>query len=359
MLNLLERYILKKHISTFLYFVFAFVMIICIIDFTEKNDDFMHHELSYWVVMRDYYFNLIPYLANFLSPIMIFISTIFVTSKLASHTEIIAILSSGVSFARVLWIYVKGSLFLSVIIFILIGWVLPNANKTRVNFEVEYLKNKFTYNKINTHVRVSENTYVYMETYNNEREYGTGFSIERFDGKDLVYKLQGPRVKWDSISGKWHVNRYIVRTYNEGVEKLSFGVHLDTALNLYPKDFKSTFKKQESMTISELSAFIKKQKDRGFQDIEIYEIEYFERFTYPLAIMVLTIMGVIVSARKSREGIAAQIIIGFVLAFTYILIVMLGRNFAQDGSAHPLVTALMPNIIFGVISYVLYKKIPR
>lgn len=359
MLKILERYILKKHIISFLFFVFSFVLIICIIDFTEKNDDFMHHNLSYWIVFKDYYLRYIPYLANFLSPIMIFLSTIYVTSKLASHTEIIAILSSGVSFARVLWIYIKGSIFIAIIIFIMIGWVIPNSNKVRVNFEVEYLKNKFNYEKLNTHVKVSENTYVYIKSYNNHRNYGTDFTIERFNGKNLVYKLQAARVKWDSTSQKWHINRHTIRTYNKGGEKLSYGVSLDTTLNLFPEDFQSTFKKQEALTIPELKAFIEEQKERGFEDIKLYEIEYFERFTYPFAIIVLTILGVVVSARKSRNGIASQIILGLVLALTFIMFIMIGRNFAQDGSLHPLVTAITPDIVFGFISYILYKKLPR
>jgi len=359
MLNILERYILKKHISAFLFFVFAFVLIICIIDFTEKNDDFMHHNLSYWIVFRDYYLRLIPYLANFLSPIMIFLSTIYVTSKLASHTEIIAILSSGVNFGRFLWIYIKGSIFLAIIIFFMIGWVIPNSNKVRVNFEVEYLKNKFNYEKLNTHVKVSENTYVYIESYNNDRDYGTGFTIERFDDKELIYKLQSSRVKWDSTSRKWHIDRYSLRTYNKGVENLSYGTSLDTTLNLYPKDFQSEFKKQEALTIPELRAFIKEQKERGFSDIKLYEIEYYERFTYPLAIIILTTLGVIVSSKKSRNGVASQIIVGLVLALTFIMFIMIGRNFAQDGTLHPLITALTPDIVYGFIAYGMFKKLPQ
>lgn len=359
MLKLLERYILKKHISAFLFFVFSFVLIICIIDFTEKNDDFMHHNLSYWIVFRDYYLRLIPYLANFLSPIMIFLSTIFVTSKLASHTEIIAILSSGVSFARVLLIYIKGSIILAVVIFFMIGWVIPNSNKVRVNFEVEYLKNKFHYDKLHTHVKVGPSTFAYIESYNNERNYGTGFSIEKFENKKLIYKLQSSRVKWDSTTQKWHVDRYSLRTIEDGVENLSYHEDLDTTLNLYPKDFQSSFKKQEALTIPELKAYIKEQKERGFPDIKLYEIEYYERFTYPFAIIVLTVLGVIVSARKSRDGIASQIILGLVLALTFIMFIMIGRNFAQDGSLHPIVTAVTPNIVFAFIAYILYKKLPR
>jgi lipopolysaccharide export system permease protein len=241
----------------------------------------------------------------------------------------------------------------------MIGWLIPNSNKVRVDFEVEYLKNKYHYDKLHTHVKVSDDTYVYIKSYMNERNYGTDFSIERFEDKELVYKLQSARVKWDSTMQKWHLDRYTLRTYNNGVENLSYGTDLDTTLNLYPKDFQSSFKRQEALTLPELKAFIDEQKERGFQNIKLYEIEYYERFTYPFAIIILTALGVIVSARKSRNGIASQIMLGLVLALTFVMFIMVGRNFGHDGTLHPLITAIIPDVLFGFIAFVLYKKLPQ
>src|SRR5688572_28957138 len=132
MLRLLDKYVLGKLLTTFFFTVVVLVMVICVIDFTEKNDDFIKHDLGAWQIITEYYLNLFPYYANLLSPITIFIATVLVTARLAARTEIVAILASGVSFRRFLLPYVMGGTIIGVAIFGLIGWVIPLANKPRV-----------------------------------------------------------------------------------------------------------------------------------------------------------------------------------------------------------------------------------
>jgi len=359
-MKLLDKYILKKFLSTFVFVVLILVVIICVIDFTEKNDDFIQTGVSFKSIVFDYYLNLIPFYANMLSPITVFIATVFVTAKLASHTEIIAILSSGVSFRRFLVPYLMGSAIIASFTFLVIGWVIPNANKTRVAFEIKYIKSPYTFDQRNIHFKLSPNQYAYMESYNNNANIGYRFTLETIERNLVKQKLVAEAISWDSTQNKWHLDRYMLRTFEGEKEKIT--VHptpIDTTLNLLPKDFASTYRLAETFTLPELNRFIQERKMRGSSDIEIYLIEKYERFSYPFAIIILTIIGVILSSRKARGGVGFQIALGFILAFIFIIFVIMSRSLAQVGDVHPMIAAWIPSMVFSVIGVILYKTVPR
>lgn len=358
-MKIIDKYILKKFLSAFIFVVSLLVLVICVIDFTEKNDDFIKNNVSMAVIFKDYYMNFIPYLANMLSPITVFIATVFVTAKMASHTEVIAILSSGISFRRMMVPYVIGSVIIAAVTFYLIGWVIPNANKTRVAFENQYVKNVFYFEGRNIHMKIAPTTYVYMESYNNQMHSGYQFTIETIEGNELKSKLKANKITWQPETGKWLLDKYSVREFDGMKEKLWYGEQTDTLIALSPKDFESTYLLHETFTLTELDQYIKDLKDRGAENIEVYLTEKYERYTYPFAIIILTIIGVIVSARKTREGSGFQIAFGFLLAFIYIIFVIMSRSVAQVGSIGPLLASWLPNIIFAGIGAVMYKTVPR
>ena len=358
-MKLLDKYILKKFLVTFFFVVLLCVLIICVIDFTEKNDYFIKNNVGIRSILFDYYLNLIPFYANMLSPITVFIATVFVTAKMASHTEIIAILSSGVSFRRMLVPYIIGATMIGAVIFALLGWIIPNANKTRVAFEIKYIKNPFNYDARNIHMRVGPQSYVYMESYNNTANVGYKFALETIDGTDLKSKLTSDAISWNPESKKWRIQDYVLRTFNGENETLSYGKGVDTTLNLFPKDFASTFRLAETFTLPELNKYIKEKQDRGAYDTDTYLVEKYERFSYPFAIIVLTIIGVILSSRKSRGGVGLQIALGFALAFVFIIFVIMSRSLAQVGDVPPMIASWIPLMIFSVIGAFLYKTVPR
>ncbi|WP_242922561.1 LptF/LptG family permease [Pontibacter liquoris] len=358
-MKLLDKYILKKFLSTYVFVVLILVAVICVIDFTEKNDDFIEHSVSAYEILFDYYLNLIPYWANMLSPITVFIATVFVTAKLASHTEIVAILSSGVSFRRFLVPYLIGSSIIATVIFGLIGWVIPNANRKTVAFQIKYVKNPFTYDNRNIHIKVAPETYVYMESYNNTANIGYNFALEKIDSTKLESRLTSNNITWNPDIKKWHVDSYTLRTFNGPKETIYKGAALDTAINLLPKDFESTYRLEQTMTLPQLSRYIDEKKNRGADDLETYLIEKYERFSYPFAIIILTIIGVIVSARKARGGVGFQIALGFLLAFIFIIFVITSRSLAQVGDIDPKYAAWIPTTIFTGIGLLLYRYVPR
>ena len=270
-MKILDYYILKKFLKTYVFAVFLIVLIVMVIDYTEKIDDFIRKQAPMHAIIFDYYLNFIPYWASYISPLMVFIATVFFTANLAAKTEIIAILSSGVSFTRLMRPYIIGSGILAVGTFIMIGWVVPNANKVRVPFEHKYINNTYYFDKRDVHIKIGPETYAYLETYDNGTNTGYRFSLERIVGTEIKEKLMSDRITWDSTSKKWTIHDYRIRT--TGATKMKFGSKIDTTLNLLPKDFENKHLLHETFTLPELERHIELVRSRGADGIEVFLIE--------------------------------------------------------------------------------------
>jgi lipopolysaccharide export system permease protein len=358
-MKILDRYILLAFLRTFVFVVFILTTIIMVIDLVEKNGDFLKTKPGWDKIVFEYMANFIPYIANMLSPITVFIATVYITARLAGRTEIIAMLSTGMSFMRLLVPYLMGATIIGGSIYYINGWVIPKSNKIRVAFENKYLKNPFFFDGRNVHLKIAPYTFAYLESYNNTNQTGYQFTLEHIKGTDLHSKLKAARILWLPESGKWRLEDYSIRNMRDSVHTLQFGQTLDTTINLLPKDFESTYLLYETFTTTELLAYIEELKQKGADDIETYLVEKYLRITYPFAIIILTMIGVILSARKSREGTGFQIAVGFFLAFVYIIFYITSRTIAQAGSMDPLLACWLPNIVFACIGIVLYKTIPR
>ncbi|WP_299458564.1 LptF/LptG family permease [uncultured Microscilla sp.] len=371
MLKRLDKYILKKFLVTFFFVVIILISIIVIIDITEKIGDFNKMDQTVWQIFTKYYLNFIPYWANSLSPILIFIATVFVTARLATHTEIIAILSSGVSFKRMLVPYLLGSSLIAVLTFYLIGWVIPKANRVRLKFENTHIKDKFYFTDRNVHLKIAPNTFAYIESYDNTSHVGYKFTLENISGfeydgkkqqKKLNSKVECRRILWDKDRKKWVMENYKITEFNQGDSlnyKITYGQSLDTLMNLKPSDFESKYMFNEQLTSDQLEAYIAELKQRGVGKLETYLVERYERMAYPFAVIILTVIGVIVSSRKTREGAGLQIAVGFGLAFIYVMLIMVSRSIGKNGELPPLVAAWMPNILFALIGLFMYKRVPK
>ncbi|WP_128543191.1 LptF/LptG family permease [Larkinella soli] len=358
-MKLLDQYILKRFLLTYLFVVLVIVLVVCVIDYTEKVDDFYKHNAPTSKIIFDYYLNFIPYWANYISPLMVFIATVFMTSRLAAKSEIIAILSSGISFIRLMVPYFMGAVILGVATYFLVGWVVPKANRTRIAFELKYTKDPYTYSGRNIHLKVGPNVYAYLESYNNQTNTGYKFTLEQVQGNQLRRKLSSDRIEWSPQKKKWTVYDYNIRTINGLQESLSNGTKVDTLLNLYPSDFDSDYSLFETFTFPELDNYIDLLRSRGADGIETYLLEKYSRQTRPFAIIILTAIGVIMSARKSRRGVGWQVALGFMLAFVYLLFFMMAKGIAESGNMSPILAVWLPNLIFAGIGLLLYHTIPR
>jgi lipopolysaccharide export system permease protein len=358
-MKIIDWYILKKFLSTFFFVVLILVAIIVVIDFTEKNDDFIKRKAPTKEIIVDYYLNFVPYIANLLSPITVFIATVFVTARLASHTEVIAILSSGISFIRLMKPYLVGAIIIGTGIFFLSGWIIPNANKVRVDFERKYLKDPYYNDSRNIHMKVAPETYVYVESYDVTRNVGYRFTLEHINDTQLKTKLVSQRIEWQPEKEKWKIYDYKIRSINGMSETLESGLEMDTTINLAPEAFDNNYLLYETFTLPELESFIGELQERGADNVAVYQIEKYLRFTSPFAIIILTMIGLIVSARKSRGGVGFQIAFGFVLAFIYILFFIMSRAIAQAGDISPMLAVWLPNMIFAGVGVLMYHTIPR
>lgn len=358
-MKILDWYILKKYLKTFFYVVMIIISIVCVIDYSEKADDFIEKNVTWKEIIVDYYLNYIPWMSSVLSPISVFITTVLVTSRLSSHTEIIAMLSSGMSFLRFMRPYFIGSTILGALIFLFVGWIIPPAAKIKNDFENQYVRNPFYFNDRNVHIRTSDSTFVYLHNYNNRTHTGFRFTLEKIKGEELVERLDAPKISWDTAVNKWKIPSYTIHSFDGLEESITSGKNMDTVLNLLPKDFESQHEIYVTMTIPELNAHITEMQNRGKDGIQVFLNEKHERYAYPFAIIILTAMGVIVSAKKSRRGTGWQIAFGFALAGVYVLFVMLSRNVAQAGGLEPWFAAWLPNITFCCISIFMYFTVPR
>jgi len=367
-MTILDRYILKRVLSTFFFVVLILMAIITVIDITEKMDKFSKNNLSTNTILG-YYMDFLPWIMGLITPITIFISIIYVTSRMASHTEIISILSGGTSFRRLLVPYFLAATIVGGISFVLNGWVIPAATKSRLTFEMKYWNNTRNFGTLNNiHLQVAPQVYLYIKDYNNMTNIGYKFSLERFDGNVLVEKMTAEEIVWDSLKRTWSLRLWQVHQVNEVFTAaantdpetfLTSGNLLDTALAISPKDFEAQVRNYEGMTTPELKEHIAKLRFRGESGVATYEVERHIRTAAPFTTFILVFMGVTVSSRKSRGGTGLQIALGFVLAFIFILFFLLTRRFAETGSMQPIIAAWTPNLIFTIISGVLYRFTPR
>ncbi len=353
----IDWYILKKLLVTFVFVVGLLELIICVIDFTEKNDDFIKNEVSGELIM-EYYMSFIPYIASLLTPITVFITTVFVTAKLAAKSEIVAILASGISFRRLMLPYFFGAIMFGAASFYLNSYIIPDANKFRISFELEYLKDPFYYAGKHVHFKIGEEGYIYLFRYDNRRDIGNVVTLERIRDQQLIEKINARQIKWDT-AGFWTLKNWQKRTILDNEELIESGKQLDTLLNLSPSDFTSKERHQETMTMTELNAYIKLQQSRGADDVDLYRIEKYIRYMQPFTVIVLMFIGVIVSARKSRQGTGFQIALGFLIAFAFIITFILAKSIAEAGSMNLILAVWIPNILFSLVGVVLYKFVPR
>jgi len=357
-MKLLDKYIIKKLLSTFIFVVLIILAIVVVIDYTEKNDDFMEHNLTLLDILP-YYGAFIPWIANLITPITIFIATVFVTSKLAGHTEIIAMLAGGMSFRRFMVPYFIGASIIAVASFFLNSYIIPKANKTRIAFEAAYVQKPFYYSDRDIHIKIAPETYAYMESYNNQRDVGYRFTLEKIEDQQLTEKLSARRIEWDSAKSNWTIKDWKLREIDGFKELVSSGKVMDTVLNITPDDFESDKGLQETFTMTELNKYISLLRERGADNVKVYLIERYIRFMSPFAAIILVFIGVVVSSRKTRGGTGFQIALGFVIAFIFIIFFIMSKAIAENSNINPILAVWIPNIVFSLIGLILYKFTPR
>lgn len=359
-MKIIDKYIIKKFLGTFFYAISLLILIVIIFDISENLDSFIKNDAPFNAILIDYYLNFIPYFINLFIYLFTFISVIFFTSKMASDTEIIAILSSGVSFRRLLLPYLISALILAVLSFYLGNFLIPKTNQARRIFKHAYMEKLTKDNERNLHIQIEPETFAYVETYSSTLQLGYKFSLEKYDEQDLVYKMLADRISWDTATNHWQLKNYVIRSIDSTGQHIYKGTSMDTTIPaLRPTDLYKIMERFEEMNYYDLNDFIDREKAKGSIAYKRYEIEKHKRLAGPAAIIILTFIGMALSSRKVRGGIGMHLGIGIALTFSYIFLMQVSTVFSAFGDLSPSIAAWIPNILYLVIGIYLLQKAPK
>ena len=359
--KILDRYITKKFLMTFVLMLLIVILLVIIIDVAEKIEKFVEHEVPLRTIVVDYYLNFIPYFINMFSPLFVFITVIFFTSRMAANSEIIAILSGGVSFHRMMVPYMFSAAVIAALSLFLNLYVIPRSNATRVDFETKYTDQSYTkYSRNNVHYQIAPGQFVYVQTFSSYNNTAYKLTLETIENNKLVSKLTAESATWDSTMDGWHLRRYFIRDYTTGLEdKVTFGEAKDTVIALKLSDFYRNQKTVETLTREELDGLITTQNMRGDANVMYALIEKNRRFTLPFSAFILTIIGVSLTSRKRRGGIGFNLALGIGLAFLYILFLRFSEMFVYSGTLPAWIALWLPNFVYAIIAAVLYRLAPK
>lgn len=356
----IDSYILKKFLSTFFFCILLLTMIVVVIDISEKADNFVRSGLSAWRIFIDYYCSFIPRIDAMLFPLFTFIAVIFFTARMADRTEVVAILSSGVSLRRFLLPYWIGSVLLALLLWVTYHTVLPNANTKWSNFEAKYVAGNLDYTKDfsgrNYYFRLDSHSYAGLRYFDTVSKTGSGFFIQKILANKLVYNLRSDNIAWDTAKKKWKLNGVTERTFDADKETIKRTTSLTMAYNFKPRDLRRDDFLKDRMSTKDLDEYIALQQLRGAESLNDLMVERYNRDAIPVSVIILTIIGAVLASKKVRGGSGFHLAIGVILSVIYILFSRLSIVFATKGSFPPLLAAWVPNIIFSVLAYYFYRR---
>lgn len=356
-MKILDWYIIRKFLGTYFFITLVIMAIAVIFDVSEKFEDFYENNAPIGEILLDYYLNFVIYYSNLFSSLIIFISVIMFTSKMAQNTEIVAILSSGVSFRRLLVPYWISATFLCIFSLWLNHFVLPDANVARLEFEELYIKNPYRVHQKNMHREYEPGQIASFQNYLTTKNMARNFSLETWDGNQLLKKTIAEKAYWDTTKNCWRLENYYIRYYKEDLEHVvTHGKELDTVISFTPKDFARRLSAMTAMDFFELNDYIEQLEIIGSDRVVNALMEKHHRTSYPVATYILTLIGVSIASRKVRGGIGLHLAAGIGLVFIYIFFMKISTVGATNAGLDPLIAVWIPNFIFTGIGLFLYGR---
>lgn len=360
MFRILDRYIIVKFLTTFFVAIALILMIAVVFDISEKIEDFVSKGASFREIVFDHYMNFLVYYGNLFSSMIVFIATIFFTSKMTARTEIVAMLTGGMSFRRMLFPYFISASIIAGISLFLSHYVIPQTNETRLNFEWRYIKDKSQERFQNLHRQILPGHMIFLENYNTRRMSGYHFAYEHFDGQRLMSAMKSDFIRFDTINKTWRLDNVVIRNIDkDGKEHLRIERRIDTALALKPAELATIIYSAEMMPTPELNDFIEKERIRGSETVNYFVIEKYKRTSWPMSTYILVLIALSLSSQKTRGGLGLNIAIGLGICVTYIFFMQISTTFATLGDFPPLLAVWIPNIFFSILSIYLYARAPK
>jgi lipopolysaccharide export system permease protein len=363
-MKILDWYILKKFFFTFLFTILALTVIAVVIDSSEKADDFVRSGLSTSQIIDKYYKGFIPFIISMIFPLMVFIAVIYFTAKLAAKSEIVAILANGIRFNRFLRPYFIGGVILAGVLAYCNAFVFPKGNAIRSEFQINYIDRNSSYvappsNNVTFYLKSDPNTYVAIRGYDTGSKISTGFFMDKIKGNQVYYNLRSDYIKWDTAKHNWTVQNAIERNIDGIHETIKQVPTLTLKMNITPRDLRRDEYLKDKLTSPELHDFIRLEEQRGTEGLNTYKVEYYRRIATPCSVIILTMLGAVLSSRKTRGGSGLYLAFGLVSAALFVVMDRFSVVFSTKGSLFPLLAAWIPNIIFGLVTLRVYQKAPK
>jgi lipopolysaccharide export system permease protein len=363
-MKILDWYILKKFFVTFLFTILALTIISVVIDSSEKADDFVKSGLTTREIIMKYYIGFVPFIISMIFPLMVFIAVIFFTSKMAGRSEIVAILANGVKFNRFLRPYMIGGGFLALVLFFCNMYVFPKGNLIRSDFQINYIDRNSSYfngqgPSSTFYLRADSNTFISIRYYDTTSKIANGFFLDRVRGNKLIYNLRSDYLRWDTVTRSWELQNGVERKIDGINESVKHVPKMSLHLNISPRDLRRDEYLKDKLTSPELMEFIRLEEERGTEGLNNYKVELYRRMATPVSVIILTLLGAIVSSRKTRGGSGFHLAMGIVSASLFVVMDRFSVVFSTKGSLYPFLAAWMPNIVFSIVTWVTYQRAPK
>ncbi len=359
MFSILDRYILRKYLGTFALLLLLFVPIGITVHLAEKIDKILDNEVPLMEVMK-YLYDFTIYFANLLFPLFLFLSVIWFTSKLANNTEVIAFLSSGVSYYRFLRPYIIGATIVCIAALVFSMYLAPKASRGFNEFTYKYIK-KGTQERDqrNVYKQINPNDYIYVSYFNMKENLGSNFTLEHFDGNEMKYKIAATQIKYNPTDSTYTLYNYTKREIGKNGDILERRQRLDTVFTFDLEDLTPVSYIAETLAFTELNDFIKREKARGSSNIGRYEVVRYKRWSLPVSAYILTIIAVAVSSVKRRGGMGVNLAIGIGIGMVFIFFDKVFGTMAEQSSFSPFIATWFPNIVFGILAIYLLRNAKR
>lgn len=360
----LDAYILKFFMKTFFFSLFLFAVITIAVDASEKAEDFIRSGLGISDIAGKYYLGFLPHMISLLFPVFVLIAVVFFTSRLASRSEVVAILSTGVSLRRFLFPYWVGGIFLALLLGVSNHFLVPAANKIRTDFEERYIdmgaiNNPSAQYINNLHLRVDTFTYAGFRSFDTSTKVGQGFFLEKIRNNKVYYNLRSEVITWDTARKQWRLENGIERTINgmnETVKKVD-----TTYLNIgyKPIDLAYDDHLKDKLRTPQLARFIKQEELRGSETVNELKFERYRRDAYAISVIVMTMIAAILASRKVRGGSGLHLALAFIIGVTFIVFDKFSMVFSTKGNFPPVIAAWLPCVLFAGLAFWLYKRAPK
>ena len=355
----LDRYIMRKILVMFSFIAIAVLLVVCIFDFIGSSQLYFEHGLTLCNIAY-YYLVSVPSILNLVIPIIVFISLVLVVTKLAGRNEIIAFLSTGVPYARILFPFVCiFGVTIVVVLFIFSNWILPMANKKLYNFESKYQLRSAKYVTKDIHVVLSGKQLLYVADFDVPSQVGKNVWIDTFDKDRLIERISAESMAYNDNRRCWELNKWTKKKYNDKVGSIIHGDKYDLRYNIKFDDIVLEPAVAKQLNFGELNTFIGTLSKRGSDKLRFFIVERYVRVKDAISIIVLTFMAVLLCSTKTRMGNQKQIIFSFILAFIFIGLSMFFEGVAKYSKNSLIIIMWVPCIVFSIVSALQYLRVPK